>query len=128
MLNQQKIKLMKWKDLLRKNLRNNKLTYKVIQTVLLEIEIVINNRRLTHSYLDTTKTALTQFMPMVTFCTPWKHQKARGFPMFSWDIKIIPLGWNALRHMFNHSSFNNRPSIVSIIKLLLKMKFKSQPV
>ena len=30
---------------------------------------------------------LTHFMPMISFDTPWKHQKTRGFLMFSGSIK-----------------------------------------
>ena len=30
-------------------------------------------------------TILTRFMPLVSFYIPWKHQKTRGFPMFSGD-------------------------------------------
>ena len=47
------------KDLVKKDLQNNKLTYKEMQTVLLEIEIIINNRPLTHLYSDITETSLT---------------------------------------------------------------------
>ena len=45
--------------MLKKDLQNNKLTYEEIQTVLLEIEMIINNKPLTHLYLDATKTPLT---------------------------------------------------------------------
>ena len=30
---------------------------------------------------------LNHFMPLISFDTPWKHQKTRGFPMFSGGIK-----------------------------------------
>ena len=30
---------------------------------------------------------LTHFMPLISFHTPWKHQKTRGFLMFSGGIK-----------------------------------------
>ena len=30
---------------------------------------------------------LTHFMPLISFDTPWKHQKTRGFRMFSGGIK-----------------------------------------
>ena len=33
------------------------------------------------------KVLLTHFMPLVSFDTPWKHQQARGFPMFSGGIE-----------------------------------------
>ena len=31
--------------------------------------------------------SLTHFMPLISFDTPWKHQKTRGFLMFSVGIK-----------------------------------------
>ena len=40
-------------------MQNNNLTYEEIQTVLLEREMIINNRPLTHLYPDTTETPLT---------------------------------------------------------------------
>ena len=30
---------------------------------------------------------LTHFIPLISFDTPWKHQKTRGFRMFSGAIK-----------------------------------------
>ena len=42
-------------DLLKKDLQNNKLAYEEMQIVLLEIEMIINNRPLTHLYPDNTK-------------------------------------------------------------------------
>ena len=33
------------------------------------------------------KVLLTHFMPLVSFDTPWKHQQARGFLMFSGGIE-----------------------------------------
>ena len=45
--------------LLKKDLKNNNLTYEEIQAVLLEREMIINNRPLTHLYPDTTETPLT---------------------------------------------------------------------
>ena len=47
------------KDLLKKDLQNNKITYAEMQTVVLEIEMIISNRPLTHLYPDTTETPLT---------------------------------------------------------------------
>ena len=32
---------------------------------------------------------LTHFMPLISFDTPWKHQKTRGFLMFSGYIKRV---------------------------------------
>ena len=29
---------------------------------------------------------LSHFMPLISFCNPWKHQKIRVFPMFSRSI------------------------------------------
>ena len=46
------------KDLLKKDLQNNKLKYEEMQTVPLEIEMIINNRPLTHLYPDTIETPL----------------------------------------------------------------------
>ena len=31
--------------------------------------------------------SLTHFIPLVSFCTPLKHKKIRGFPMFSEDAE-----------------------------------------
>ena len=46
---------------------------------------------------------LTHFMPLVSFDTPWKHQKTSGFPMFSGGIESVfrgyrkrPVPWNGL--------------------------------
>ena len=47
------------KELLKKDLRNPKITFDELQTVLLEIELLINNRPLTHIYTDSTKLPLT---------------------------------------------------------------------
>ena len=47
------------KDLLKKDLQNNKLTHEEMQTVLLEIEMIINIRPLTNFRPDTTETPLT---------------------------------------------------------------------
>ena len=47
------------KDLLKKDLQNNKLTDEEMQAVLLEIEMIISNRPLTHLYPDTTEMLLT---------------------------------------------------------------------
>ena len=32
---------------------------------------------------------LTHFMPLISFDTPWKHQKTRGFLMFSGGLKRV---------------------------------------
>ena len=37
----------------------------------------------------------THFMPLVSFYTPWKHQKTIGFPMFPGDIER-PVAGNGL--------------------------------
>ena len=37
--------------------------------------------------IDQQQRALTHFMPLVYFDTPWKHQKTSGFQMFLGDIK-----------------------------------------
>ena len=47
------------KELFKKDLRNNKITFDKLQTVLLEIELIMNNRRLTHIYTDSTELPLT---------------------------------------------------------------------
>ena len=31
---------------------------------------------------------LTHYKPMSHFCTPWKHQKTKGFLTFSWGIEM----------------------------------------
>ena len=40
------------KEILKKNLRNYKITFDELQTILLEVELIINNRPLTHIYTD----------------------------------------------------------------------------
>ena len=40
------------KEILKKNLRNYKITFDELQTILLELELIINNRPLTHIYTD----------------------------------------------------------------------------
>ena len=40
------------KELLKKDLRNYKITFDELQTILLEIELIINNRPLTLIYID----------------------------------------------------------------------------
>ena len=47
------------KELLKKDLRNYKITFDELQTILLEIELIINNRPLTHIYTDLTELPLT---------------------------------------------------------------------
>ena len=47
------------KELLKKDLRNYKITFDELQTILLEIELIINNRPLTHIYTDSTELPLT---------------------------------------------------------------------
>ena len=47
------------KELFKKDLRNNKIKFDELQTVLLEIELIMNNRRLTHIYTDSTELPLT---------------------------------------------------------------------
>ena len=36
-------------------------------------------------------------MPLISFDTPWKHQKTSGFLMFSGDIESPPAAWNELK-------------------------------
>ena len=47
---------------------------------------------------------LIHFMPLVSFYTPWKHQKTKGFLMFSGDVfrgyRKRPVAWNRLRLHF----------------------------
>ena len=38
----------------------------------------------------------TNFMPVVTFYTPWKHEKARGFQIFSGRIEKVQWHWSGL--------------------------------
>ena len=40
---------------------------------------------------------LSAFMPLVSFYTPWKDKKTRGFFMFRWGIyRERPVAWNGL--------------------------------
>ena len=39
-------------------------------------------------------------MPLISFDTPWKHQKARGFLMFSGVIEIKSVAWNGLTYFW----------------------------
>ena len=36
---------------------------------------------------------LTHFIPQASFCTPWKHQKSKGFSMFSRCIETTGMKW-----------------------------------
>ena len=47
------------KELLEKDLQNYKITFDELQTILLEVELIINNRPLTHIYTDSTELPLT---------------------------------------------------------------------
>ena len=47
------------KDLLKKVLKNNRLTYVELQTILSEIELILNNRPLTYVPVDTLETCIT---------------------------------------------------------------------
>ena len=47
------------KELLRKELKTYKLTYEQLQTILFEIEIIINNRPITYFYNDESESCLT---------------------------------------------------------------------
>ena len=47
------------KSLLRKQLQTQKLSYEELQTVLFEIETILNNRRLTYYYTEESETCLT---------------------------------------------------------------------
>ena len=44
---------------MKKDLRNNKDTFDALEAILLDIELIINNRPLTHIYTDSTKLPLT---------------------------------------------------------------------
>ena len=44
---------------MKKDLRNYKITFDELQIILLEIELIINNRHLTHIYTDSTELPLT---------------------------------------------------------------------
>ena len=54
------------------------------------------------------KLILTHFMSLVSFYTPWKHQKTRGFLMFSGRFSDVfreyskrPMAWNGLYGLTN---------------------------
>ena len=47
------------KKLLKKDLRNYKITFEELQAILLEVELIINNRLLTHIYIDSTELPFT---------------------------------------------------------------------
>ena len=47
------------KKLLKKDLRNYKITFEELQAILLEVELIINNCLLTHIYIDSTDLPLT---------------------------------------------------------------------
>ena len=62
---------------------------------------IINSARATQYYslqpkqlqknpMTDSKTLLTHFMPLISFDTPWKYQKTKGFMMFSGGIKRDP--------------------------------------
>ena len=44
-------------------------------------------------------TCLIHSLPMFSFYTPWKHQKTKGFLIFSGGCKMGILGWNRLKSM-----------------------------
>ena len=76
-----------WRELERKGVSYNRTT-----------EFSLRTMRSHYYYLDKlvwsiTNWFLSHFMPLVYFCTPWKHQKTTGFLMFSGDTERI-IAWN----------------------------------
>ena len=56
-----------------------------------------------------TKTYLTHFMPLISFDTSWKHQKIRGFLVFSGEVSkdISGMKWvNVYLEIQSKSSLN----------------------
>ena len=76
-----------WRELVRKGVSYNRTTAFSLRTM-----------RSHYYYLEKlvwsiTNWFLSHFMPLVYFCTPWKHQKTTGFLMFSGDTERI-IAWN----------------------------------
>ena len=54
--------------------------------------VILDTIGISQKFLDTSlvwQSFLTHFMPLISFDTPWKHQKARNFLMFSGGIKEV---------------------------------------
>ena len=76
---------------------------------------------------------LTHFMPLVSFHTPWKHQKTRGFLTFSgvqkWNIRlkwVKNLSFQAIKGAQNRVLFRT-PSNISARVLLRKYLMHKNP-
>ena len=55
---------------------------------------------------------LTHFMPLISFDTPWKHQKNSGFLMFSGGPKTS-VTWNGLKRILRPMIIENRMAKIS---------------
>ena len=49
------------------------------------------------TFTQETFTCLTHFMPLISFDTPWKHQKTRGFSDVFREYQKRSVSWNGLK-------------------------------
>ena len=93
---------------------------------------LLNNTTNRKMYVTNILILLTHFMPLVSFCIPWKHQKTSGFLMFSGGIEryqwhemdVASIPQNGQTYLNNSSAVNHLTHFITLVSFYDSWKYQ----